>query len=302
MAVALIAYRQLDADQKKKVQSILKEHPHFGEFLSAKRPQDAPPDEWIVMQAAVWPDWVRPNNPHSKEFHMPFHHYVNLPIRRLDGATAKQLKTIENNIAALANDPASGQLLKELPNRLDEVKAGTTEAKQRAVALCWVLHLIGDIHQPLHAAALFTKDSPKGDHGGNAAFVPWNGRPDDLHSIWDGVVGWDDFKSPLLSPYGVVDLMARVFQKRHKVTDKELEVTKIDDWATESRDLADKEVYSFEGQPIKLVFSFDRHHHLNVADMDPLPEGYAKRARGVAEKRVALAGRRLAARLKEVLP
>jgi hypothetical protein len=36
--------------------------------------------------------------------------------------------------------------------------------------------------------------------------------------------------------------------------------------------------------------------------MTPLPAGYAKRARGVAEKRVVLAGHRLADRLKEILP
>jgi hypothetical protein len=299
MTVALIAYRQLDDGQKKKVQSILKGHPHFGEFLSASRPADAPRDEWAVMRAAVWPDWVKQ---HHKEYSKPRHHYVNLPVKRLGGASEELAKTIEKNIAELSDKPSAGQILTVLPERLKEVGGDATPAKQRAVALCWVLHLVGDIHQPLHAASLFTKDSPEGDHGGNASYVPWHGRPENLHSVWDGVVGWDEFRSPLLTPYGVVDLMARDFQKRDEVTAEERGVTKVGEWASESRDLAEKEAYSFGGAPLKVAFNFDRHHHLSAAEMTPLPDGYAKRARGVAEKRVALAGHRLADRLKEILP
>jgi hypothetical protein len=301
MTVALIAYRQLDDGQKKKVQQILKKHPHFEEFLSANRPDDAPLDEWVVMQAAVWPDWVRSN--HTEEYHKPFHHYVNLPIKRLDGATEEQVNEIEKNVKALPDDESSGVLLKELPKRLKELKDETTKAEDRAVALCWILHLIGDIHQPLHAATLFTKNSRKGDRGGNAAFVPWKGRVENLHAIWDGIVGWDEFSGSLMTPYAVVDMMARGLAKRHSVTAKEREVTKIDDWATESRDLAEKEAYSFDGKPLKIVFNFDtHHHHLHVSDLTRLPNGYAKRARGVAEKRVVLAGFRLGDRLKDTLP
>ena len=46
-----------------------------------------------------------------------------------------------------------------------------------------------------------------------------------------------------MTPYGVVDLMVREFQHRHKVTDEERAVKKVDDWAAESRDLADKELH-----------------------------------------------------------
>src|SRR4051794_32423010 len=71
--VALVAYRQLNDGQKKKVLDILKGHPHYKEFLSAQRPPDAPADEWVVMQAAVWPDWVRQH--HKNEgFHKAFRH------------------------------------------------------------------------------------------------------------------------------------------------------------------------------------------------------------------------------------
>lgn len=300
-ALTLIAYRQLDDGQKKKLLDILKQHPHYDEFLAAPalRPADAPADEWVVMQASVWPDWVRSH--HKEEFNQPYHHYVNFAVTRLDGATDEQKKEIEKAIAALPETASSGLILKELPKRLAEIKDATTDAKTRAVAVCWMLHMTGDIHMPLHACALFSKDTPKGDRGGNSSFVVWHGKAQNLHFIWDGVVGWDEFAGPTFTPYGVADLMARDFEHRHKVTDAERAVAEVEAWAAESRDLAEKEVYEHDGKPIALTFATDSRSSPDAAKTAALPTGYQKRAQKVAEKRVVLAGVRLAEQLKGVL-
>jgi hypothetical protein len=300
MTVALIAYRQLDRPQQKAIQQILKAHPHFNEFLNAKPPADADPEEWIVMQAAIWPDWVRSHHKQEKYkgrfyFHQPYHHYVNLPVKRLDGTTAEQKDEIEQNIKALPTKDESGVLLTELPNWTDKARS-SKDPGERAIALCWVLHLVGDIHQPLHAAALFSKDSSAGDRGGNAAFVRWKNHATDLHTIWDGVLGWDEFVGPgaaNLSEFGVVEIMARQFQKLYPVTDDQLKITSADDWAKESRDLAESEVYVSKGKPLALLFNFDKHPHISPAEVAPLPPGYQAHAQEVAERRVALAGARL---------
>ena len=47
--------------------------------------------------------------------------------------------------------------------------AGTDEEK--AIYLTWLMHLVGDIHQPLHCTAVFREQFPNGDKGGNDAFV-----------------------------------------------------------------------------------------------------------------------------------
>ena len=49
---------------------------------------------------------------------------------------------------------------------------------------------LGDIHQPLHTAQLFTVDYPQGDRGGNQICirVTQAGQPMDLHRFWDGVI------------------------------------------------------------------------------------------------------------------
>ena len=50
---------------------------------------------------------------------------------------------------------------------------------QRREALMFLIHFVGDMHQPLH-------DSDNGDKGGNDVRVVYKGQPMNLHSLWDG--------------------------------------------------------------------------------------------------------------------
>ena len=67
----------------------------------------------------------------------------------------------------------------------------------RSFDLTWLLHLVGDVHQPLHAVARFTKDDRDGDSGGNGVMLcpptlPLTCTKADkrtLHSYWDGALG-----------------------------------------------------------------------------------------------------------------
>jgi hypothetical protein len=50
----------------------------------------------------------------------------------------------------------------------------------------YLIHLAGDIHQPLHSVALFNKTYPKGDLGGNSErVIILNGSTINFHSYWD---------------------------------------------------------------------------------------------------------------------
>ena len=78
----------------------------------------------------------------------------------------------------------------ELPKQIDVMRTSTdTEAK--ALAMSWVIHLMGDLHQPMHV-------TDRGDRGGNDFNVTYNGRTRcresnssgteakvELHSVWD---------------------------------------------------------------------------------------------------------------------
>jgi hypothetical protein len=74
--------------------------------------------------------------------------------------------------------------------------AVSEEAK--SINLSWLLHLVGDVHQPLHATARFSVASPHGDAGGNQVTVckpapatcTTSGRyKDTLHGLWDNAIG-----------------------------------------------------------------------------------------------------------------
>lgn len=57
---------------------------------------------------------------------------------------------------------------------------------ERALFARYVVHLAGDIHQPLHSVALFNKTYPKGDLGGNShKVILTNTSISNFHSYWD---------------------------------------------------------------------------------------------------------------------
>jgi hypothetical protein len=60
--------------------------------------------------------------------------------------------------------------------------------------LVWLMHMVGDAHQPLHASDRFSQDLPQGDAGGNFVLIlssacgtPQQSR--DLHALWDNPFG-----------------------------------------------------------------------------------------------------------------
>jgi hypothetical protein len=66
--------------------------------------------------------------------------------------------------------------------------ADTADA-ERALALCWLLHLLADLHQPLHTTSLYSLGAfANGDRGGNDIAVSGAGN---LHALWDGALGND---------------------------------------------------------------------------------------------------------------
>src|ERR1051326_4796576 len=62
--------------------------------------------------------------------------------------------------------------------------------KEKAYDLGWLLHLVGDLHQPMHAVNGISETLPEGDRGGN--LVEIKGATDgasELHAFWDEVLG-----------------------------------------------------------------------------------------------------------------
>lgn len=71
-----------------------------------------------------------------------------------------------------------GDLVATLERLISELKSKKLTPKQEAEHLKMVVHLIGDIHQPLHVGF-------GTDNGGNAVKVTWFGSSSNLHRVWD---------------------------------------------------------------------------------------------------------------------
>jgi hypothetical protein len=73
-----------------------------------------------------------------------------------------------------------------------QVRAGNDDA-EKAIGVCWLLHLVGDLHQPLHAVSYYDEEHPNGDKGGNGFFVraKEGGAVINLHQFWDCLLGND---------------------------------------------------------------------------------------------------------------
>jgi hypothetical protein len=88
------------------------------------------------------------------------------------------------------------------------LKDRTQPNDKRREALIFVVHLIGDLHQPMHTAGGMVKDEATGqmvpDLGGNKVKVRFLGIETNLHSIWDsGIIDWgpatvDDYVNHLM--------------------------------------------------------------------------------------------------------
>jgi hypothetical protein len=159
-------------------------------------------------------------------------------------------------------------------------------AELRAVFLSYLVHLVGDLHQPLHCASLFDDTYPKGDKGGNDFYVKPGGRGVKLHALWDGMLGTSSKPGPQLS-YAI-----EIQSLYPRSSLKELKKARTPkNWSLESRAVAIEKAY--------LRGTLTESPRADGAT--ELPPGYTKEAKATAERRAALAGYRLADELGKYL-
>jgi hypothetical protein len=163
----------------------------------------------------------------------------------------------------------------------------------KAVALAWVLHLVGDVHQPLHTCAVYSADYPAGDRGGNLFMVKYHGNVTDLHTFWDDVLG------RYVAPKLLDQVTAKVLEENPRERFAEqLKVTGFDQWINESFEIARDVTYM--GGKLRGVTRAATVVDKSGNGVPELPEGYDTKTREVARARIALAGYRLAELLNSI--
>jgi hypothetical protein len=133
-------------------------------------------------------------------------------------------------------------------------------------ALRFIAHLIGYIHQPLHAG--FAED-----RGGNSVEVRFNGRKENLHSLWDTALVELEQGTP-------TEIAARIEAAVNDEDRQQWQQGTAAEWALESLAIVRTQVY-------RLPMSGE------------ITASYTEPARGVIRTRLAQAGIRLAALLNE---
>ena len=190
--VAAIAYDALTPSTRARVDDLIRRHPDYQTMFLMGAPSGPPAARAraAFIAASVWADQIKGDSRfydddrrdarptplqlgYSDMARRQYWHFVNIPFTQ-DGTRLRDARTpnvvteierLSRAVAKPAGDPANP-----------------------VYALPWLLHLVGDIHNPLHAATRFTRDDPSGDRGGNAVYVE-PGRT--LHGFWDGLPGPD---------------------------------------------------------------------------------------------------------------
>jgi hypothetical protein len=271
MMVASIAYDDLTPAARKKAVQLIKLNPDYKVWI--KGVAKANQNKTAFVMAATWPDAIKgkktytndgehPANPnaaanigYSDKLMHRYWHYIDEPFSP-DGTplVQPQVPNAQTQIAEFRKTLA-------LPSATNKLKS---------YDLVWILHLVGDVHQPLHATSRFTHDLPQGDSGGNLVELCASPCKNELHAYWDNILGTG--KSP-----------ASAIKKATALPAPDATLAAESDasqWIRESFAIAKQSVYA---SPIGVgagPFTTDAT--------------YKATAVSIADKQIALAGARLA--------
>lgn len=277
--VARIAWEQMTPEARARAIQILR-----GAALDTRlRPPSGTlsPQQQIraFVAGATWPDDVRPPDPRNTRYHNRDRHFTDLFWRQ----------NFDFGPVLTSNHPEEGNLLRDVPQLRAELVG--TDREKAAVALAWILHLVGDIHQPLHASGRITPRDPDGDAGGTR-FCLRTPEPDGgcegrhLHSLWDGSVTGRIPRQQGESDDAYLTRVAGIVVQRHPRGEFASEIGQTDfrQWAVASVRIAQRRVY----RP-------------PLVRNQPASNSYRQAAFLTAEPRIALAGYRLADLLNRAL-
>ncbi len=276
MTVADIAYDNLTPKTKAGVDALLAKHRDYALWMSEMPAGYTDKGRFAFMKASTWPDDIR-KTPDDR----PIWHYIDLPV------------------IAPGYTPDPAAILVVTPNAQTQITAETAvlasptaSVQDRAVALCWVEHLIGDVHQPLHDSSLFSPQFPHGDKGGNDESLAPNSvnadpleaaaNPHRLHALWDDLLGNAQNPADIQKIAASLETPAYGRSAFPQLAAHQ----EVHEWVVEGNALAQKYVYVNETLPMTAT----GEEKTEVT----LPAGYLDTAHKIADQQIALAGYRLA--------
>jgi len=224
-------------------------------------------------------------------------HFWDIPLSVKTGADGKYC--------------GDGCVVHALKNQIAILKDKTKSDPDRSIALLYIIHFIGDLHQPLHA-------EDNNDRGGNCVPVVYIGKAPkstdakgdyslNLHGVWDTQLLEADGKITRSSSEAAAEIeaFANSLFKTHAATISHAAIAPIDlvAWANAAHAIARKHPYALltpaiapdpQVQPVSLCS--DNSTSANYfAKNETITAQYAKTAHTDITKQLSLAGGRLAA-------
>ena len=284
MMVAAIAYDQLTPEVQQKVMTLLKLNPKYSTWVTNVPQNDRP--RIAFLRASRWPDDIKVDPAYSKDgkhdgnrpsgrkaarnigytdkLQHKYWHFINLPFS-------------PDNTALV--DPPTPNAKTQMALFRKTMKSTTSSSYLKSYDLVWLIHLVADVHQPLHATSRFDKAHKKGDDGGNGVMVcshPCQTQ-EKLHAFWDDILGVS------------IDTTTAI-EKAKQLPTPDPQLASLSDegiWIQESFSAARTNVYV---SPIEV-------------GVGPyvVTDSYKAAAQELAAQRIALAGARLANLLNDAL-
>jgi len=199
-----------------------------------------------LAMASTWSDEMR-SNPDFRKYN-PWH-YANMPL---------------NQTYANSKKSSKGDIVQAIKLSKSKLKNDNISLDEKAFYLRYLVHLIGDIHQPLHVG--------RGeDRGGNEIKVKWFGENSNLHRVWDTnmidnyQMSYTELSSHLLTVF----------------SEKDIKLLSEDEWVNESQN------------KVKIIYN-------NVNNGDYLGYDYIYDNFDIVKQQLFKAGYRLAGTLNKI--
>jgi nuclease S1 len=285
--VALIAEKHLTPEAKQFLQKLLNDNP-----IDRKLKRwcgNATSD--LLVDASTWPDDVR-----NERKNGPWH-YIDIPRGKHQGDLGEYCGS-------------EGCVTRAIEEQRAILKDKSADPLKRAEAIRYLVHFVGDMHQPLHAIN-------NADNGGNCVAVkyfrrdplpnPMHPEREDyspnLHQIWDTEIAERDME--VSNPFRYADELQEKFHAESAAW--EAAGIHLDNWAWESHERAESAVYDAFPKKIALepdvkLKSCAENNHMGKRMFDKqlaVDDAYQNNAAKAVESAIAEAGVRLAMILNE---
>jgi len=291
--IALVAQKHLTAHARRTVKDLLEPLPIDPRLQRSCHPAGLDP----LANVSTWADDVRGDDA------SPFHgtgrwHFIDIPRN----AAPDDLKT--------SCPLPAGCVTAAIEDQLTKLRAHRTDRRRAAEALMFIIHLVGDLHQPLHCAT-------NGDSGGNCVPVAYFGseprlspaHPENdvyepnLHAVWDTniirrIVGHR-------SPAWFADFLDHRFRSQWALWQQD--PIDLERWARESHQVAEETAYGKLPTPMPVQPRQRRAGCSRIAERmlrlhERLGQRYHDAVVPVVEEQLAKAGIRLAMILNRLWP